>query len=386
MTNHNTLYVKLMRFMGSSGIQFHDIRTMITCGWALVGLLVHQTVHLSQWALARPGKQKAASKERQMLRWIHNEKIRPLQLYRPLLKAMLKTWSGQRLFVALDTSQLWGRFVIIRLALVYRGRALPLGWVVCASGSATVHLARYQHMLVLVARCMPEDCTVVLLADRAFGDVKLFKLLRQLGWHYRIRVKQSVWVHRATKKKQKISALFGQPGSVRLFQHVWLTDQRFGPLFLICAHVRTTEGYVLWAVVSDEPVTLNTLDEYEKRFTIEEGFLDDKSAGFQLESSELRDSAALERLLFVMAIANLYLHSTGTALIEMGRRHLVDTHTERGLSYFQIGWRWVRFALLHGANLLESLWLSADPDPEPAMASVRQFCKPDRWVSSLESL
>lgn len=386
MNNHNTLFTKLMRFIGSSGVRFHDLRAMLTCAWACVGLLVHQTVHLSQWALARPGVQKAASKQRQLLRWIHNDKIEPMRVFRPLLRTVLQQWQGQRIYVALDTSQLWNRFVIIRLALIYRGRAIPLGWVVCASKSATVHLAKYQHMLAEVAYCMPPTITVTLLADRAFCDLKLFKLLRQVGWHYRIRAKQSLWVYRATKGRRKLSALFPQAGGVHLYSHIWLTEKRYGPLHLVCAHVRTLDGFVLWAVISDEPVSLKTLDEYEQRFCIEEGFLDDKSAGFQLESSQLHDSAALERLLLVLAITTIYLTSTGTAIVEMQRRHLVDTHWERGLSYFQIGWRWVRSALLHGYKLLDFIWLSPEPDPCPAVASQRRAAKPDRWVSFIEGL
>ena len=44
----------------------------------------------------------------------------------------------------------------------------------------------------------------------------------------------------------------------------------------------------VWAVVSDEPADIHTFDEYGLRFDQEENFLDDKSAGFQIESSEIR--------------------------------------------------------------------------------------------------
>ena len=40
---------------------------------------------------------------------------------------------------------------------------------------------------------------------------------------------------------------------------------------------------------------------------IEESFLDDKSNGFELERSQIRDAKMLERLCFVLAIATLYL-------------------------------------------------------------------------------
>ncbi len=111
-------------------------------------------------------------------------------------------------------------------------------------------------------------------------------------------------------------------------------------MHLALAYVQTKDGYEKWAIISDGPVGLHAMDEYGLRFDIEEGFLDFKSAGFQLESSQLEDSESLSRLLLVLATATLYLVSTGTAVVEMGKRRWVDPHWFRGLSYLQIGWRW----------------------------------------------
>lgn len=386
MSNHNTLFTNLMKFVQGSGLNFHDIRTAITFGWALVGLLVSRVTHMSQWALYRPGKAKIASKERQLSRWLHNEKIRPMLLYPVLVKHALQDWQGDKLFLALDTSMLWNRFAIVRLALVYRGRAIPLGWIVCSSKSAVIHVARYQRMLVQVAETLPSGVPVVLLADRGFMDIKLLRLARQLGWHFRVRVKNSVLVHRANHGKRSVKALMPAPGGARFFSHVWLTDQRYGPLHLALAYIQTRNGYEKWAIISDEPVGLSTFDEYGLRFDIEENFLDDKSGGFQLEQSQLEDSMAISRLCFILATATLYLVSTGTAIVEMEKRYLVDTHWFRGLSYFQIGWRWVQRALHLGERLLWFPWLSPGLDPEPAMASRRKFYEPDLRLSFIEAL
>ena len=46
--------------------------------------------------------------------------------------------NGKRLYVALDTSMLWNTYCIVRLSVIYRGRAIPLVWCVLAHGSATV--------------------------------------------------------------------------------------------------------------------------------------------------------------------------------------------------------------------------------------------------------
>lgn len=383
-SNHTTLFYNLMQFTCGAGVRLPDLRLTATFVWAVLGLIVSENVSLNLWALFRPGETKVASKARQFSRWFHNDRIRPLLVYRPLVTKMLHEWTGTTLYLALDTSQLWGRFTVVCLSLVYRGRALPVGWVVCASGSATVALARYQRLLAQVAECIPATSKVILLADRGFMDVQLMRIIRQLGWHFRIRSKSSVYIHRATQGKKKVKALMTAPGGARFFSHVWLTEQQYGPLHLALAYVQTKEGYEKWSIISDEPVGLHTFDEYSLRFDIEEGFLDFKSAGFQLESSQLEDSESLSRLLLVLATATLYLVSTGTAVVEMGKRHWVDPHWFRGLSYLQIGWRWVKRALAWGEKLLSFFWLSPEPDPEPAMASWRKHLEPQLRLTSIE--
>src|SRR5215216_6437684 len=89
-------------------------------------------------------------------------------------------------------------------------------------------------------------------------------------------------------------------------QRVWLTKQCFGPVHLALAHVQTPQGFEEWAILSDEPTSLKTLDEFGLRFDIEENFLDDKSAGFQVQTSEVQTPEALERLFLIIAIATLH--------------------------------------------------------------------------------
>lgn len=85
-----------------------------------------------------------------------------------------------------------------------------------------------------------------------------------------------------------------------------------------------------WAVLGDEPTCPETLHAYGLRFHIEEGFLDQKSNGFQRASSKLRDRRALQRLCFAMAAATLARVCQGTAVAAEGRRRAVDPHGFRG--------------------------------------------------------
>jgi hypothetical protein len=189
-------------------------------------------------------------------------------------------------------------------------------------------------------------------------------------------MKSSLWVYRPFKQRCKVSRLIPRKGELYFFDSVQLTERRFGPVYLAIGHMKTPHGHEKWALVSDLPTSLDTFDTYALRFDIEESFLDDKSGGFQVESSQIDDADALSRLFLILAVATLYLVSTGTAIVEMGRRHLVDTHWHRGLSYFKIGWRWIEQALATGDTLLDFPWLTPGEDPEPVYASKAQAAIP----------
>jgi hypothetical protein len=140
-----------------------------------------------------------------------------------------------------------------------------------------------------------------------------------------------------------------------------------------------------WYIVSDQPTNLQTLYEYSQRFDIEEEFLDEKSNGFQLESSGIRSSIALSRLCLVLAITTLFLSVQGQLVVANKLRRLVDCHWHRGNSYLRLGWDWVRGVLHKGWKLFVTLQLSGQPDPSPARASRKQLEKHYQRVFTVQS-
>jgi hypothetical protein len=359
-----------------SKVHFHDLRCRATFAWAIVGIILEKSVHLSKWGVYRSSEVQAASKQRQFVRWLKNDKIVPADIYQRLAQTAFAEWRGDKIYLALDSSSLWDEFVLVRVALIYRGRALPLSWVVLKQKSSTVAFEKYKHILKEAAAILPKGCPVILLADRGFDDVDLLRMARDLGWGFRIRLKKSLLIYRASKPCLSVGRYMPAKGQALFLHKVWLTDRQFGPVHLALAHAQTPHGHEEWAIVSDDPTDLHTFDEYGLRFDLEENFLDDKSAGFQLESGEIRDADALSHLGLILATTTLYLVSTGTAMVALDLRSYVDTHWNRGLSYFQIGWRWIRHALAHHKYLLPFFWLDPGLDPFPVFASKRQAAKP----------
>jgi Transposase DDE domain len=311
-----------------------------------------------------------------------NERIEVPALYGPLLQHALAEWGHHRVYLALDTSTLWNTYCVVRISLVYRGRAIPVVWKVLEHPSSRVSYAVYQELLDQVAELLPFGCTVVFTADRGFADTHLMDHRVQLGWHWRIRIKGSFWVYRPGTRAYKVNRIPLSPGKALFWHHVYLTKQAYGPVHLALGRPKDTKEY--WYVVSDELTASKTFEEYGLRFDSEENFLDDKSHGFQLESSLSRSAKALERLCCVLAITTLYLVTQGTAVVAQGKRRWVDAHWFRGQSYLKIGWHGVKLALSRGYALMTRRHVSAEADPVPAMASKIQHQKHSPLFFTLE--
>ena len=341
----------------------------------VAALIQSGEVSLTKWTAYLPCRGYfAQSKQRRVRRWLGNSRINVHRLYKPLIRATLAGWEDPCVYLSLDTSLFWDEYCLIRLAVVHKGRALPLTWRVLKHTSASVAASEYQEMLVQAARLLPAEVKVVLLADRGFIHTDTMSAVRQLGWHYRIRLKGNTWVWRSNRGWAQLKAFHLQRGEALCFHNVKLhKKQWYGPVHVIFG--RNNINGEFWAVVSDEPTTLQTFAEYGLRFDIEESFLDDQSSGWNLQKSEIRSVCDLSRLWFILAVATLYVTAQGVEVVESERRRWVDTHWFRGNSYCRIGTEWVKAALQNGWQLLQHVRFTTNSDPDPAMASRRQHEK-----------
>ena len=126
MSRSLTLYGSIMSFVWQTEMRFNDLRNLSTFVWAIVGLLASGSIHLSIWSLYRNSRAKAASIERQFSRWLHNAKIKPDKIYKNLASLAFIDWSDRSVELALEPTVLWCRYAAARVAVIYRGRSLPL--------------------------------------------------------------------------------------------------------------------------------------------------------------------------------------------------------------------------------------------------------------------
>ena len=362
-------------FLGCSQAHLadEDFRNLDMLAWALTGLLLQKTTRVPAWSSCLPDKVDAASREQRFRRWFSTPWVDPQRYYRPFVTQALGTWPDHILYLAIDTSSITERLVLARTAIIYRGRAVPLAWQVFRRRSVMLSFDQYAPLLRYTTQLIPRGVTVVVLGDRGFRDVRLMALMRQFHWHFRLRLADNEKVWLGKRPAQPLNAWTLVAHQPRFLQRVRLTAQRFGPVNVAL----TWDGdpaHDPWRIATDQPAHLDTLTEYALRMGIDLGFLDDKSAGFQVQDTELAHPRRLDHLLLVTALCNLYLVSLGTHVVHAGQRRLIDSHWQRRLSYQQLGWRWLDYRLACDAPLSMTFFLDPQPDPEPVSTiSADQF-------------
>lgn len=359
---------------------YGDRRRVEVLAWAVAAVCLTCTVNLSLWGEVVISEAKIArSRERRFSRWLHNPKIDPHLIYRFLLQDALSDWpTDQPYYVALDTSDLGNGYILIRTALIYRGRAIPISWDVIKHGSTSVSYPRYEPVLEQVLNILPKGANIIFLADRGFAHKKFIEFCAKHQVHFRIRIKSDTLIKWPDRRVMNVNALRPPKGEAHFYQEVFIIADEIGPINLAVAYAR--DGKEPWYIMTDQKADVQTLDEYALRFDIEENFLDDKSNGFQVESSRVKDESALSRLFLVLAVATLYFTTVGVGVVHLKKRRWVDTHWDRGISYFQIGWRWLRQQFRRGWMKINWFWLDPTADPEPAIASRRKGRVKRKWI------
>lgn len=350
--------------MLQSNLPDADWRNLDTLAWAITGVLMQKTINLPAWVSCVPDPVDAVAREHCFRRWLSNPHVNVRQFYQPFITGALADWGGHTLYVALDTTSVDNHLVIARTAIIYRGRAVPLAWQVFNRRSVMLAFGQYAGLIRYTAQLIPPGVTVVLLGDRGFRDVRLMTLARQLDWHFRLRLAENEYVSSGRRQPVRLDSWVLQPHQPSFLQKVRITKQGYGPVNVALSW-DGDPTHDPWRIVSDQAAGPQTLADYALRMGIDLGFLDDKSAGFQLEDTELLLPDRLNRLLLVTAMCTLYLVSVGTQVVDTGQRRLVDSHWERGLSYLQLGWRWLDYLQSRDAPLPMIFHLDTAPDPEP---------------------
>jgi Transposase DDE domain len=225
------------------------------------------------------------------------------------------------------------------------GRSTPLAWKTVKKSTLKGTRNDHEYSLVEVLHeAIDKDVEVTLLADRGFGDHKLYAFLESLGWDFVIRFRGCIAVRSAAGETRAAEEWVPATGRATMLRKVCVTDDRAEvPAVVVVRGPKMKEAWCLATTLSNRKAS-EVVKLYGKRFTIEETFRDEKNLhfGMGLSATHIRDASRRDRLLLLAAIAHALLTLLGAASEECGMdRYLkVNTVKRRTHSLYRQGLYW----------------------------------------------
>jgi hypothetical protein len=213
------------------------------------------------------------------------------------------------------------------------GRATPLLWLTIWKEELTEQRNDYEDAcLVRLSQVVPPGCAVTILADRGFGDHKLFAFLDQLGFSYVIRFRGNIHVTDATGETRPAGEWVGKAGRARKLRGARVTAAQGYPVgAVVCVHARAMKEPWCLAASDAEAPTAMLVNHYAKRWTIEPNFRDTKDLrfGMGLAVTRIGKPTRRDRLLLINAFAIVLLTLLGAAGESLGMDRLLKSNTAK---------------------------------------------------------
>jgi len=281
-----------------------------------------------------PCSAQRASRVKRFTRWLQNDAIELDIYFAPFAEGLLAGLAHQPLVLVIDGSSVGRGCQCLMLSVVYRNRALPFGWIVFAGKKG--HRSEMGHLEVLrqIQPLIPNTATVIVLGDGEFDGVNWLDQIETWGWFYVCRTAQNA-ILREDGYRFSLADWGAEAGTCHSLVDVTFTDACYGPLTAVA----------WWREDCHEPIYLVTNMElvqeachyYQRRFTIETFFSDQKSRGFHLHNSHLSDPQRLARLLIAACLAYIWMIYLGVLAQPAAIRRFIHRCHRCDLSLFQLG-------------------------------------------------
>jgi hypothetical protein len=230
------------------------------------------------------------------------------------------------------------------------GRATPLLWLSMWKDELKDQRNDIEDTcLRRLSEVLPPGCRVTILADRGFGDHKLFAYLADLGFAYLIRLRGNIHVTDASGETRTAANWVGRSGRARKLRGARVTaSHAYQVGAVVCVHARDMKEPWCLAASDAEAPAGTLIKQYARRWTIEPSFRDTKDLRFGMGDAgkgsagasrwkarggmaEIRiaEPERRDRLLLISAFAMVLLTMLGTAGESLGMDRLLKSNTSK---------------------------------------------------------
>ena len=251
-----------------------------------------------------------------------------------LLPLWIKETVGARreLVIAMD----WTDFdaddqtTLVFSLVTKHGRATPLLWFSLFKAELTGKRNDIEDMcLSRLKEALSDGTKVTILADRGFGDAKLFGFLAELGFAYVIRFRGDTFVTASDGETRRAEDWVGAGGRARKLADAEISKDKQKVGAVVCVKAKDMKEAWHLAASDGAATAREIINLYSRRWTIEPGFRDTKDLRFGMGLSAVRigDPYRRDRLLLLNAIAIVLLTLLGGAGEALGMDRLLKSNT-----------------------------------------------------------
>ena len=220
----------------------------------------------------------------------------------------------------------------IMLALISdHGRSTPLVWLTVDKDTLKDHRSLYEHrVLVRLAELLPAGTKVCVVADRGFGDQKLYQMLtEELYFDYVIRFRGNIAVTATTGETRTAAAWVRAGGGARILRGALVTADRYPVGTVVCVQDKAMKQAWCLAASSTDATARQLTGYYGRRWGIECGLRDTKDLrfGMGLGTMHVNSPERRDRLWLINAFAVVLLTLLGAAGEALGYDRMLKTNT-----------------------------------------------------------
>jgi hypothetical protein len=245
--------------------------------------------------------------------------------------------------------------------LTVHGRSTPLLWQTVRKAGLKRRKNLIEDALLRKLRALvPDSVRITIVADRGFGDQKLYAFLRELNMDYIIRFRSNILVTDKSGLSQRAQAFVPKNHRAKRLLGAGVTADAYPVGAVVLIHDRDMQQSWCLSTSRTDLSARQIIDLYAKRFSCEETFRDTKNAhlGLGLSQTHIHNAARRDRLLMVCAMAMALLTLLGAAGESLGEDRMLKVNTvkyrthslfRQGLFYYQAMDSW---PLARSARLL----------------------------------
>jgi hypothetical protein len=227
-----------------------------------------------------------------------------------------------------------GKQTTIMLSLMTgHSRTTPLVWLTVNTATLKNHRNEYEYqVLVRLADMLPADIKVCIVADRGFGDQKLYRVLtEELRFDYVIRFRGNIKVTAADGEERTALGWVGPGGRATVLRGAKVTADQYQVGTVLCVRDKDMKGAWCLATSYKDAAAGFLKGLYGRRWGIECGFRDTKDIRFGMGMGSIRVStpARRDRLWLLNALAIALLTLLGAAGEALGYDRLLKSNTTK---------------------------------------------------------